>query len=67
MIYLFSLLAARVRRFYCLDREDTQDTNKFSPYLQSAEDNAHNEVVRDPAKHHRSSDDERETPQKTGC
>jgi hypothetical protein len=67
MIYLFSLLAARVRRFYCVDREDTQDTDKFSPFLQSAENDAHNEVAIGPAEHHRPSDDERATPQKTGC
>jgi hypothetical protein len=56
-----------VRRSYCLEREDTQDTNKFNPFLQSAEDDAHNEVARGPADHHRPSDDERATPQKTGC
>jgi hypothetical protein len=67
MICLFCLLAARVRRSYCLEREDTQDTNKFNPFLQSAEDDAHNEVARGPADHHRPSDDERATLQKTGC
>jgi hypothetical protein len=37
MICLFSLLAVRVRRLYCLDMEGTQDTKKFNPFLQNAE------------------------------
>jgi hypothetical protein len=67
MICLFSLLASRVRIFYCVDKEDTQDTKKFSPFLQSAEDDAHNEEARGPADHHRPSDDKMATPQNTGC
>uniref|UniRef100_A0A8C5L4C2 Ras-responsive element-binding protein 1 n=1 Tax=Jaculus jaculus TaxID=51337 RepID=A0A8C5L4C2_JACJA len=40
----------------------TTDTNKFSPFLQTAESDAQGEVAGAPAEHHGPSDEERSTP-----
>jgi hypothetical protein len=63
----FSLLPASVEGLYCLHRMDVQDTNKFSPFLQSAEDAAHDAVARVPAEFQWPRNLSRASTQKTAC